>query len=156
MFAKKQSRIWRVAAAVVLFALTGPVFLRAAEEASIDDLKQKVQSASTADRVPLCLQIGERQVAAATRFYVAGDIEQAKAALNDVVAFSEQARDYAIRSHKHEKKAEITIRKIARKLADFKHTVTHEDQEQVQSTIDRLDKIRDDLLVSMFPKVGKQ
>ena len=52
--------------------------------------------------------------------------------------FSELARDYAIQSHKHEKQSEIAIRKMARKLADLKHAVSHEDQEQIQNTIDRL------------------
>jgi hypothetical protein len=38
----------------------------------------------------------------------------------------------------------------------MKHLVAHDDQELVQSTIDKLDKVRDDLLISMFPKVGKK
>jgi len=45
---------------------------------------------------------------------------------------------------------------MARKLADVKHTVSHEDQDQIQHTIDRLQQIRDDLLAAMFPKVGKK
>ena len=104
----------------------------------------------------MCIHISERQLDAADRFYDAGDSEKAKAALADVVAFSELARDYAIQSHKHEKQSEIAIRKMARKLADMKHTVSHEDQEQVQSTIDRLQRIRDDLLAAMFPKGVKK
>ena len=38
----------------------------------------------------------------------------------------------------------------------LKHTVSHDDQEQVQNTMERLQRIRDDLLVAMFPKVGKK
>jgi len=34
--------------------------------------------------------------------------------------------------------------------------VAHEDQEQIQNTIDRLQHIRDDLLQAMFPKAGKK
>ena len=55
-----------------------------------------------------------------------------------------------------EKQSEIAIRKMTRKLADLKHTVSHEEQEQVQNTIDRLQRIRDDLLAAMFPKGGKK
>ena len=50
----------------------------------------------------------------------------------DVVAFAERARDYAIQSHKHEKQSEIAIRKDGSKLEDLKHTVSHEDQEEMQ------------------------
>jgi hypothetical protein len=157
MFGMRHSRFWRaVAAGVVLSALALPAALKGAVEPSVEELKERVANAPIADRPPLCLQISERQLGAAVRFYGAGDSERAKAALADVVAFSESARDYAIQSRKHEKKSEIAIRKMTRKLADLKHTVSHEDQEQVQSTIDRLQRVRDDLLVAMFPKVGKK
>lgn len=157
MFGIESARFrWLLTTSLIVSALAVTAQLNGAEEPSIEELKGRVANTSIADRPPLCLQISERQVGAAVRFYNAGDIEQAKAALTDVVAFSEVARDSAIQSHKHEKKAEITIRKLTRKLADLKHTVSHEDQEQVQTTIDRLDRIRDDLLVSMFPKVGKK
>jgi hypothetical protein len=131
MFGMRHSRFWRaVAAGVVLSALALPAALKGAVEPSVEELKGRVANATIS--------------------------EQAKAALADVVAFSESARDYAIQSRKHEKKSEIAIRKMTRKLADLKHTVSHEDQEQVQSTIDRLQRVRDDLLVAMFPKVGKK
>ncbi len=90
-------------------------------------------NARIADRPPLCIHISERQLGEADRLYVAGDSEKAQAALADVVAYSELARDYAIQSHKHEKQSEIAIRKMARKLDDIKHTVSHEDQEQIQT-----------------------
>jgi hypothetical protein len=150
------SQFWRAVAGVVLSALSLPAALNGAEEPSVEELKARVTNASVAERPPLCLQISERQLAAAIGFYGAGDSEQAKAALNDVATFAESARDYAIQSRKHEKKSEIAIRKMTRKLADLKHTVSHDDQEQVQNTSDRLQRVRDDLLVAMFPKVGKK
>lgn len=126
------------------------------EEPAVDELKARLAHASVADRPLLCVHISERQLDAADRFYVAGDSEKAEAALTDVVTFSELARDSAIQSRKHEKQSEIAIRKMARKLADLKHTVSHEDQEEIQKTVDRLQRIRDDLLAAMFPKVGKK
>jgi hypothetical protein len=157
LFRTEHSRFWRVAAAaIVLSTLVAASVVTAREELSIEELKGRVANASVADRPPLCIHIAERQLDAADRLYVAGDSEQAKAALTEVVAYSEQARDSAIQSHKHEKQSEIAVRKMARKLADLKHTVSHEDQDQIQSTIDRLQRIRDDLLIAMFPKVGKK
>jgi len=44
---------------------------------------------------------------------------------------------------------------MARKLGDMKHTVSREEQEQMQKTIDRLEQVRDDLLAAMFPR-GKK
>jgi hypothetical protein len=157
MFGMEHARIWRGAAAgVVISALAAASGMSAAEEPTIEELKERVADAKVVDRPPLCLQISERQVGAAGRFYIAGDSEQMKAALNDVVTFSEMARDSAIQSHKHEKQSEIAIRKMIRKLSDLKHAVGREEQEQVQATIDHLQHFRDDLLVAMFPKVGKK
>ena len=158
MFAKEHSRLWRAMAAGLALLTLGAAVARldGAEEPAIKEMKERVANARIADRPPLCLQIAERQVGAASRFYVASDSEQAKAALADVIAFSELARDYAIQSHKHEKQSEIIIRRMTRKLADLKHAVTHEEQQEVQTTIERLQRIRDDLLVAMFPKVGNK
>jgi hypothetical protein len=157
MFGTEHSRFWRVVTAgVVLSALFVPSALVGTEEPTIEEMKERIANASIADRPPLCLQVSERQLGAAGRFYDLGDSQQAKAALTDVVAFSELARDYAIQSHKHDKQSEIAIRKMIRKLTDLKHKISHEDQDQVQNTMDRLQRIRDDLLVAMFPKAGKQ
>jgi len=156
-FAMGSLRFWAVAGlSLALSMLALPSTLTGSEQPTIEELKARVTNASISDRPGLCIHISERQLEAADRLYVAGDSEKARAALADVVAFSEQARDYSLQSHKHEKQSEIAIRKMARKLADIKHTVSHEDQEQIQSVIDRLQSIRDDLLAAMFPKGSKK
>jgi hypothetical protein len=157
LFGMEHLRFWRAAAAALaLLTLAAPSLLTARAEPSIEELKGRVANTLLADRPPLCIHISDRQLGEADRLYVAGDSEKAQATLADVVAYSELARDYAIQAHKHEKQSEIAIRRMARKLADIKHTVSHEDQEQIQNTIDRLQQIRDDLLAAMFPKVGKK
>jgi hypothetical protein len=150
-------RLWRIAAAGVVFStLAASSALARRPEPTIEELKATVASASVSDRPPLCVHISERQLDAADRFYVAGDSEKAQAALTDVVAYAELSRDYSIQSHKHEKQTEIAIRKMVRKLADLEHTISHDDQQQVQIAVERLQHIRDELLVAMFPKVGKK
>ncbi|MGC2187945.1 MAG: hypothetical protein WA607_05905 [Candidatus Sulfotelmatobacter sp.] len=145
-----------VAAGFALLALAAPSLMSGRQEPSVEELKERVANAPVADRPALCIRISERQLGDADRLYVAGDSEKARAALADVVAYSELARDYAIQSHKREKQSEIAVRKMVRKLTDMSHAVSHEDQAQIQNTIDRLQKIRDDLLVAMFPKVDKK
>lgn len=143
-------------ACLLLSVLVVPYALRGIDGDTVDELKGRLANTSLVDRPPLCIRISEGQLAAADRFYVAGDIDKAQAALADVIAFSELARDYAIQSHKHEKQSEISVRKMVRKLGDLKHTVSHDDQGQVQDTIDHLQRVRDDLLLAMFPKAGKK
>jgi hypothetical protein len=149
-------RLWGVAAGLLLGALVMPSVLSAANEPTVEELKSRVANTILVDRPPLCLRIAEKQLDAADKFYLAGENDKAQAALTDVIAFSELARDYSIQSRKHEKQAEIAVRKMARKLADIKHTVSREDQDQLQEAIDRLQRIRDDLLQAMFPNGGKK
>jgi hypothetical protein len=101
------------------------------------------------------VEIAQRQLADADRLYVADDVEKAQAALADVVTYMEQARDYAIQSHKYQKQAEISARSMTRKLNDLLHTLGHDDQPPVRDAITRLQRVRDDLLKAMFPKGGK-
>jgi hypothetical protein len=150
----KNSLGWCAAAALAMAMLMAP-FARA-RELTLEELKARVAHASISERPSLCLQISERQLDTADRLYVAGDTEKAQAALVDVAAFSELARDYAIQSHKHEKQSEIAVRKMTRKLASLKHTLSREDQKQIQDVIDRLERVRDDLLAAMFPNGVKK
>ncbi|MGA2921634.1 MAG: hypothetical protein ABSE28_11045 [Candidatus Sulfotelmatobacter sp.] len=147
-------RLRRVAVLAVLVVAGSALSL--AKELTVEELKERVPGASIAERAALCIEIAERQVEAASRLYTADDIDKAQVALVDVAAFSELARDYAIQSHKREKQSEIAARKMARKLDNLKHSVAREDQTKIQETIDRLQRVRDDLLIAMFPKGVKK
>lgn len=127
----------------------------ARSEQTVEELKGRLSAASVGDKPHLCVDIAQKQLAEADRLYAAGDVDKAQAALTDVVAFSELARDYSIQSHKHQKQSEIAVRSMIRKLSDIKHVVTHDDQLAIDDAIRRLQRVRDDLLSSMFPKGGK-
>jgi hypothetical protein len=127
-----------------------------AKEQTLDELKARLSSTSVGDRPQLCLQIAERQLDDADKLYTAFDSEKAQVSLTDVVTFSELARDYALQSRKHEKQTEIAVRKMTRKLNDLKHVVSRDEQVAVQTAIDRLQRVRDDLLLAMFPKGKKR
>lgn len=147
-------RVFVVTALLALVAIAAAAGLPT-QETSLEDLKARAASASIGDRPHLCVQIAERQLNATDKLYANADVDKAQATLADVVSYSEQARDYAIRSHKYQKQTEIAVRTMARKLADIRHAVAHSDQEPLQAAINRLQRVRDDLLASMFHKGGK-
>jgi hypothetical protein len=140
--------------AMIVAAFAGCCVTLAAlgKEASVDELKAHLSSTPIGDRPHLCLQIAERQLALSDKLYAATENEQARVLLADVIAFSELARDYSIQSHKHQKQTEISVRGMAHKLIDLKHAIPHDEQTPVQNAIDRLQRVRDDLLFAMFPK----
>ncbi len=147
-------RVWgRLALFVFLAGLTAGAVLN--NEPAVEELKVRLASTSVGDRPHLCVQIAQKQLAEADRLYAADEVEKAQAALADVVAYSESARDYAIQSHKHQKETEIAARTMTRKLNGLLHTLGHDDQPPVRDAITRLEKVRDDLLKAMFPKGAK-
>jgi hypothetical protein len=156
VFGMTQSRFWRLAAVALVLATVGACFGLSGAEPTVDELKDRVGRAAIGDRPPLCIRISELQLDAADRFYSVDDAEKVRSALGDVITYSEMARDYSIQSLKHEKQSEIAVRKMVRRLIDLKHAVSHEDQDQIQTTIDRLQRVRDDLLAAMFAKGNKK
>ena len=119
---------------------------------TVEMMKAKLASTNIPDRPHLCVQIAERQMAETSKLYAAAEDEKAQATLTDVVAFSELARDYAIQSHKYQKQSEIAVREMARKLTEIMHTLGHDDQAPIRDALSHLQRVRDDLLMAMFPK----
>lgn len=138
----------RLLALILVMASSWPAFAR--DNETIDQLKARVESAAPKDRVSLALRVAELQTTAADKLYADGKSNEARAAIQDVVSYTEKAGDAATQSGKKLKDAEITVRKIAHKLADMKRTVDFENQAPLQDAIDHLERIRTQLLARMF------
>lgn len=138
----------------LLFASVA-VAIAVARDESLDELKARAQNAPPPDRPGLCLQIAERQLRQADKLYKDGDVESAHAAVDDIVAYSEKARDSATITKKHLKNVEIGVRKIAERLRDIKRTLSFEDQPAVEHAVQRLEEVRTSLLKQMFSKDKK-
>jgi soluble cytochrome b562 len=141
--------------AIWMLLLAGLAGTAAARDESADELKSRVQKALPQDRPRLFMQIAEVQLHNADHLYQDGDVEHARAAVDDIVASSEQARDSATETKKHLKNVEITVRKIAERLRDIKRTLVVEDQAHVEHAVQRLEEIRTALLKQMFSKEKK-
>src|ERR1022692_313414 len=91
--------LFRWSGAFTLFALVAATVLARggpSSEPTVEELKAPLSSPGLGDRPPLCVHIAKKQLAEAENLYPASETEKGKAALTDVVAFSELARDYAI------------------------------------------------------------
>jgi len=143
-------------ALLALALLTGPLRSLARNEESVAQLISRADSAPPGDRPALYVRIARQQAEAADKFYLSGDPEAGNAALKDVVTYSEKASDAAARTGKKLKDTEIALRKMAEKFRDVKHHLPFDDQAPVQDAIDRLEKMRTDLLSVMFGKKGKK
>lgn len=128
---------------------------RPAEPPTVEGLKARISAASPGDKPHLCVQVAQLRLDEADKLYAAGDLDKAQAALTDVVAYSELARDYSIESHKYQKQSEIAVRHMTRKLNDLLHTLAQPDQGAIKDALARLSRVSDDLLASMFKKGQK-
>src|SRR5215472_6813163 len=140
----------RLPLAIVIIALSAANLIALPNQPTVEELKASLQNAKPEERANLALKIAERQVAAADRLYYDGKIEEADAAIKDVVTYTEQAGQ-GMSSH-HLKSAEISVRKMAHRLNDIKRTLSYDDQAPVQSAIDALEKVRTGMLERMFAK----
>jgi hypothetical protein len=128
----------------------------AAKEETVDEMKARFETAHLEDRAELGIQIAQRQLRIADKLYIDGKTDEARAAVNDIVVYSEKARDAASETNKHLKNVEIDVRKMAEKLRDIKRTLAFDDQPPVEQAIHRLEDIRTTLLKEMFAKDKKK
>ena len=138
--------------ALCLFLLALASANCAAQQESVPVLKERAEKASPEVCSQLCIQIAERQLRYADKLYNEGHIAEARAAVDDIVTYSEKARDAAIQTRKRLKNVEIDARKMAERLRDIKRTLAFEDQPPVDEAIRRLEDIRTTLLKEMFSK----
>ncbi len=144
----------RLAFTVLLLALASAY--SAAKEETAAELKARLESARPEERPELCIRIARQQLRDADKLYSDGKIDQARDAVDDIVTYSEKARDAATQTKKHLKNVEIDVRKIAEKLRDIKRTLVLEDQPPVEQAIRRLEDVRTTLLKEMFAKEKKE
>jgi hypothetical protein len=144
----------RLAICVLLAAVATACWAAGVE--TVDQLKARLESARPEDRIGLCLQIAHQQIRNADKFYNDGNVEQGRAAVEDIVTYSKKAGDDATQSNKHLKNVEISARKLAEKLRDIKRTLALEDQPPVEKAIERMEAIRTTLLKEMFRKEKKK
>jgi len=143
----------RLAFAMLLLALAAAY---GTKDETVDELKSHFESARPEDRPELGIRIAQHQLRDADKLYSEGNADRARADVEDIVTYSEKARDAAIQTKKRLKNVEIDVRKMAGKLRDIKRTLAFEDQAPVEQAIRRLEDVRTTLLKEMFAKEDKR
>lgn len=140
----------RLTLAMVL--LISAVSLAIAGSNSVQDLKDRVELAPVKDRPGLCMEIVEKQLKSADQLYLDGKPEQARAAVADIVHYSDVAKASAITSGKKIKNTEISLRKIAGKLRDIERVAGADQQASINQAADHLEDLRTELINQVFSK----
>ena len=121
-----------------LLAATATAAPIPSDQPTVDGLKARISSATAGEKPRLCLQVAQMRLNEADKLYAAGDLDQAQAALTSC-----------------QKKSEIAVRHMTRKLTDLLHTLAQPEQGAIKEAVAHLTRVSDDLLASMFTKGQK-
>jgi predicted MarR family transcription regulator len=69
---------------------------------------------------------------------------------------AQKAGDSSVTSKKRRKQTEIGLRKLEKRIADIAQTLNFEDRPAVQDIVKHIDKVRSDILMSMFDMPKKE
>ena len=141
---------------VVVLLFTTSLAAFAGKDERLQELIARAEAARPQDQPGLYTEIAERQVASADKLYADGKVEDASAAVTDVVTYADKARDAAVKTGKRLKQTEISMRKMAAKLRDVKRSLAFDDQGPVQTAVEHLENLRTELQARMFGDKGKK
>jgi hypothetical protein len=130
--------------------LVGVSLLSFGREESLEQLMVKADAAPQAQQTDLCIEIADRELKLTLDAYKANNPDQGRAALDEIVKYSDKAHSAAIHTGKKIKHTEIRIRRISERLRDLKSNADADDQPIIQAAIDKLEAFRTELLKSMF------
>jgi hypothetical protein len=122
---------------------------------TLQELLARAESARIEDQPHLYTELAQHELKSADELYTAGKVDDARAAVKNLLTYSDKARDSSTQTGKRLKDTEIAMRKMAEKLRDMKRAVTFEEQGPLQAAADHLENLRTDLLSHMFGK-GKK
>ncbi len=135
---------------VAVFLVAASLFSFGKRDETIEQLIARAEAAPVQQQSDLFLEVAERELKFATEAFKADKREEGRAALDQIVKYSDKAHSASISSGKRIKHTEIKLRQISGRLRDIKMNVDVDDQAQVQATIGKLEDFRSELLKSMF------
>ena len=117
---------------------------------TLEQLKARAETAGGKHEIALSVEIAERQLKATDDAYSAGNVDQAQAALADVVEYGVRAASEATNTGKRMKQTEIALRKISDRLDNIAKSVDLDSRPPVEEARRKLEGARNDLLFRMF------
>ena len=142
----------RIRIIILAMLVASSLIAFARKEETLAELIARAESSKLDDRPHLYMEIARWQVKTADQLYSEGKPEEGRAAVSDVVQYSDKASDAATQSGKKLKDTEIAVRKIVARLRDIRRTLAFEYQAPVQQAVDHLEQVRTELLSQMFGK----
>jgi hypothetical protein len=104
----------------------------------------------------LCLDAAKQLAELSNDYFTVGNVQEGHAAMRDSGRLAQKAGDSSVTSKKRRKQTEIGLRKLEKRIADIAQTLNFEDRPAVQDIVKHIDKVRSDILMSMFDMPKKE
>jgi hypothetical protein len=134
---------------VVIFGFV--LIVSAKETETIDQLKARAAAAEQKKQAELYSQLAKMQLEAANNVYET-HADVARNLIADSADSAEKAATASMESKKREKKTEIDLRELAKRMDDIGRTWAFDDRAPIKAAIQRVENARSKLLDRMFQK----
>ncbi len=137
---------------MIVIMLCGMAVAAAAKKPeTIDELKARAEAAEKGKKAELYAKLAAMQAEAANTAYNS-NADQARKMIQDCAASAEQASEASLDSGKRQKKTEIDLRQLYKRLDDIAKTWNFDDRAPVKDAMQRVEAARSKLLDRMFEK----
>jgi hypothetical protein len=139
----------KLVVAVIIFGIA--LAASAKELETIDQLKARAAAAEKNKQPELYSRLAKQQLEAANDVYET-HADVARNLMAESAESAERAAMASMESHKREKKTEIELRELAKRMDDIGRTWAFDDRAPVKAAIQRVETARSKLLDRMFQK----
>jgi hypothetical protein len=123
----------------------------AKEPETIDQLKARAATAEQNKQPELYSKLAKQQLEAANEVY-GSNAEQARHLVDDTADSAEKASKASLASGKRQKKTEIDLRQLAKRMDDIGRSWAFDDRAPVKAAMERVESARSKILDRMFEK----
>jgi len=136
--------------AVVVFAQAKPAESPDAQQVEADRLKASAEASTGEACTEVCLEAAQKLTELSNQNFTDGHVDIAQGFMRDAGRYAEKAGNESINSHKRQKKTEIGLRKLTKRMKDIEETLNFEDRPPVEQIVKSIESVRENLLSSMF------
>jgi hypothetical protein len=119
-------------------------------QSSVDKTRERAEKANKSDCAKVCFEAARQLIEAANQLYDGGDVEGGLKLMNDAVSYAKRGTEASIQSRKHEKNAEIALRKMAKRMHDVGQSLALDDRPPVFKAEEAMNELRDQMLAALF------
>ena len=120
------------------------------EKPTLEGLRARADAAQPQYCIELCVETAAALIEDADKQFTDGNAELGHQEMKDAVDYATKATKGSIQSNKRQKKTEIGLRKLSRRMTDVRQTLAIDDRPPVDELIKSVEKMRTQLLMSMF------